>query len=102
MQFTLADVRNCSIYLQGEKDKYIKESIEIENDYVWDDYHWCYIDSVSIRLTNENLYTIMEWCGQEGYCKAHNIPAEMVVTLINEMCNGVSIETIRTHMKHHV
>ena len=37
----------------------------------------------------------MEWCGQEGYCKAYNIPAEKVVILINEMCNGVLIETIR-------
>jgi hypothetical protein len=98
MQFTLSDVRHGSlIYLQGEKDKYIKESLEIDDDYVWDDQHWCNIDCFSIRLTNKNLYTVIYWRGQEGYCKAHahNMPAEEVVTYINEMCNGVLIETIR-------
>jgi hypothetical protein len=98
MQFTLTDVHNNSeIYLQGGRSDYIKSSLENEDDYIWHDDHWGYIDHFSIIMTNSNLYEVMDWHGEEGYSKEYNITAEEVVILINKMCKGIPIEKIRRH-----
>lgn len=96
MEFTLAHVRDgARIYLQGERDSFIQGSLEDEDDYVWDEQHWGYLDHISISMNDKGLYRVTEWTGGEGYTNECDITADEVVVLINQVCDGVSIEFIR-------
>ena len=104
MQFTLDDVQKIStvrnsitIYLEGGRSQYIKDSIECEDDYEWNDAHWCYIDKFTVSMLTTNSYVVTDWCGDSGHTVGdYGMTAEMVVILINKMCKGVPIEKIST------
>jgi hypothetical protein len=97
MEFTIDNVKNnVCIYLEGGRSSYIESSLEIEDDYEWDDCHWGYIDHFSVHVNEkDNLYRVVNWEGDSGHNAGNwSMTAEEVVTLINELCNGVPIERI--------
>ena len=95
MDFAITHVRDgAEIYLQGERDSFIRESLENEDDYGWDDEHWRYLNHYSIKLSN-GTYEVIDWWTGEGYSRANNLTADEVVVVVNNLRDGVSIEFIR-------
>jgi len=98
MEFTIENVKNnVCIYLEDGRSSFMQSSLEIEDDYEWDDYHWCYIDHYSVHLNDKNnLYSVVNWEGDSGHTVNDNwaMTADEVVTIINDLRNGVPIERI--------
>ena len=97
VEFTIADLphNNVCIYLQGDREEFIKRSLEIEDDYVWDEYHRVYLD-YWIKVTKyDKFFRVFECSSDECYeVEEELLTPEQVIKLVNKLCNGREIEKI--------
>ncbi len=91
MVFTLANVRHgAKVFLESDRKRYIKESLYIEKNYIWDDEHWNDIDHYYISKCND-LFIVSECiCGEILEIESDLTP-EQVVVIIKKLCGSNTI-----------
>ena len=96
MEFTLANVAHgTKVYMKGDRDCYIKEELDIDPDYEWDDEHWHYIDHYTVCMTGDKLFMLCECIGGEQSILEFGLTPEQVMEQVALVCGERVIEYIK-------